>query len=130
MSCAALTGISPAIIAELKHGKPRTVELTSAHNVISLTGVKPGDHIFMTALDMEDLSPGDPGILVEVISLAISMKRSIEFTNPIFFEEREKMAARMQVRYCGTSLVKLVETRRMASPIIIELVKTGCYHAH
>jgi hypothetical protein len=129
MSFAALTGISPAILAELKHGKPRTVELTSANNVITLTGVKPGDHVFMTSLDMEDLSPGDPGILVEVISLAISMKRSIEFTNPIFFEEREKMAARMQVRYCGTSLVKLVETRRMASPIIIELVKTGCYHA-
>lgn len=130
MSFAALTGISPAIIAELKQGKPRTVELTSANNVITLTGVKPGDHVFMTALDMEDLSPGDPGILVEVISLAISMKRSIEFTNPLFFEERERMAARMQVRYCGTSLVKQVETRRMASPIIIELVKTGCYHAH
>jgi hypothetical protein len=25
--------------------------------------------------------------------------------------------------------VKQVETRRMASPITIELVKTGCYHA-
>ena len=74
----------------------------------------------MTALDMEDLSPGIPGILVEVLSLAISMKRSIEFTNPMFFEERERMAARMQVRYCGTSLVKQVETRRMASPITIE----------
>ncbi|MDD1665500.1 MAG: DUF473 domain-containing protein [Methanomicrobiales archaeon] len=129
MSYAALTGISPAILAELKHGKPRTVELTSAHNVITLTGVKPGDHVFMTALDMEDLSPGDPGILVEVISIAITMKRSIEFTNPVFFEEREKMAARMQVRYCGTSLVKQVETRRMASPITIELVKTGCFNA-
>ncbi len=129
MSFAALTGISPAIIEELKHGKPRTVELTSANNVITLTGVKAGDHVFMTALDMEDLSPGDPGILVEVLSLAISMKRSIEFTNPLFFEERERMAARMQVRYCGASLVKQVETRTMASPITIELVKTGCYHA-
>jgi hypothetical protein len=129
MSYAALTGISPAIIAELKQGKPRTVELTSANNVITLTGVKPGDHVFMTTLDMEDLSPGEPGILVEVISLAITMKRSIEFTNPLFFEERERMAARMQVRYCGTSLVKQVETRKMARPIIIEIVKTGCYHA-
>ena len=64
MSFAALTGISPAIIEELKRGRPRTVELTSAHNVITLTGVKAGDHVFMTSLDMEDLSPGDPGILV------------------------------------------------------------------
>ena len=129
MTYAALTGISPAIIAELKQGKPRTVELTSAHNVITLTGVKAGDHVFMTSLDMEDLSPGDPGILVQVNSLAISMKRSIEFTNPLFFEERERMAARMQVRYCGTSLVKQVETRNMGRPVIIELVKTGCTHA-
>jgi hypothetical protein len=68
--------------------------------------------------------------MVQVNSLTITMKRIIEFTNPMFFEERERMAARMQVRYCGTSLVKLVETRRMASPITIELVKTGCYHAH
>ena len=96
------------------------MELTSAHNVITLTGVKAGDHVFMTSLDMEDLSPGDPGILVEVISLAITMKRSIEFTNPLFFEERERMLARMQVRYCGTSLVKQVETRKLASPITIE----------
>ena len=129
MAFAALTGISPAIIEELKRGKPRTVELTSAHNVITLTGVKAGDHIFMTSLDMEDLSPGDPGILVQVNSLAISMKRSIEFTNPVFFEEREKMAARMQVRYCGTSLVKQVETRKIGRPVTIGLVKTGCTHA-
>ena len=73
MTFAALTGISPAIIAELKQGKPRTVELTSAHNVITLTGVKAGDHVFMTSLDCQDLGPGDPGILVQVISLAITM---------------------------------------------------------
>jgi hypothetical protein len=40
------------------------------------------------------------------------------------------MAARMQVRYCGTSLVKQVETLHMGRPVTIELVKTGCYHAH
>ena len=130
MSFAALTGISPAIIEELKRGRPRTVELTSAHNVITLTGVKAGDHVFMTSLDMEDLSPGDPGILVQVNSIAIMMKRTIEYTNPVFYEERERMAARMQVRYCGTSLVKQVETIHMGSPVAIELVKTGCYHAH
>ena len=83
----------------------------------------------MTSLDMEDLSPGDPGILVQVNSIAIMMKRTIEYTNPMFYEERERMAARMQVRFCGTSLVKQVETIRMGRPVAIELVKTGCYHA-
>jgi hypothetical protein len=130
MALAALTGISPAIIAELKLGKPRTVELTSAHNVITLTGVKAGDHVFMTSLDCQDLGAGDTGILVEVNSVAIAMKRVIEFTNPMFFEERERMAARIQVRYCGTSMVKQVESRGMARPILVDVVKTTCYHAH
>jgi hypothetical protein len=129
MSFAALTGISPATISELKHGRPRTVELTSAHNVITLTGVKAGDHVFLTTLDCADLGPGDSGIMVEVNSVAISMKRILEFTNPMFFEERERMAARMQVKYCGTSVVKHIESRGMGRPVLVDVVKTTCYHA-
>jgi hypothetical protein len=130
MTSAALTGISPAIVEELKRGRPRTVELTSAHNVITLTGVKAGDHVFMTTLDCQDLGPGDSGIMVEVNSVAISMKRVIEYTNPLFFEERERMAARMQVKYCGTSTVKQVKSRGMGRPILVDVVKTTCFHAH
>jgi len=130
MSFAALTGISPAILAELKQGRPRTVELTSAHNIITLTGVKAGDHIFMTSTDCADLGPGDAGIMVLVNSVVISMKRVIEFTNPMFFEERERTAARTQVTYCGTSKVKNVEKRGMGRPVIVDVVKTSCYNAH
>ncbi|HMA06054.1 MAG TPA: DUF473 domain-containing protein [Methanomicrobiales archaeon] len=130
MSFAALTGISPAILADLKQGRPRTVELTSAHNIITLSGVKAGDHVFITSLDCADLGPGDSGIMVEVNSVAISMKRIIEFTNPMFFEERERMAARMQVKYCGTSVVKHIESRGMGRPVLVDVVKTTCYHAH
>ncbi|MDD1670839.1 MAG: DUF473 domain-containing protein [Methanomicrobiales archaeon] len=130
MSIAALTGISPAIIADLQHGRPRTVELTSANNVITLTGVKAGDHVFMTSLDCADLGPGDSGIMVEVNSVTITMKRAIEFTNPMYFEERERMSARVQVRYCGTASVKQVESRGMGRPVLVDVVKTTCYHAH
>jgi hypothetical protein len=130
MAFAALTGISPVIITELKQGRPRTVELTSAHNVITVTGVKPGDHLFLTSTDCADLGPGDGGIMVLVNSVSISMKRVIEFTNPMYFEERERTAARMQVTYCGTSSVKKVESRGMGRPVIIDVVKTTCFHAH
>jgi hypothetical protein len=130
MSFAALTGISPAILAELKQGRPRTVELTSAHNIITLTGVKAGDHIFLTSTDCADIGPGDLGVMVLVNSVSISMKRTIEFTNPMYFEEREKTAARMQVKFCGTSSVKKVESRGMGRPVIIDVVKTTCFHAH
>jgi hypothetical protein len=118
------------IITELKQGRPRTVELTSAHNVITVTGVKPGDHLFLTSTDCADLGPGDGGIMVLVNSVSISMKRVIEFTNPMYFEERERTAARMQVTYCGTSSVKKVESRGMGRPVIIDVVKTTCFHAH
>jgi uncharacterized protein len=130
MSFAALTGISPAILTELKLGRPRTVELTSAHNVITLTGVKAGDHVFLTSTDCGDLGPGDAGIMVLVNSVAISMKRIIEFTNPLYFEERERTAARIQVKYCGTSRVKQVESRGMGRPVIVDVVKISCYNAH
>ena len=130
MSFAALTGISPAILTELRQGRPRTVELTSAHNVITLADVKSGDHLFLTSTDCADLGPGDPGIMVLVTSVAISMKRTIEFTNAVYFEERERMAARVQVKYCGTSSVRQVESRGMGRPVLIDVVKTTCFHAH
>ena len=129
MSFAALTGISPAVLAELKQGRPRTVELTSAHNVITVADVKAGDHLFLTSTDCADLGPGDAGIVVLVNSVAISMKRTIEFTNPVYFEEREKMAARVQVKFCGTSSVKQVESRGMGRPVRVDVVKTICFHA-
>ena len=130
MALAALTGISPAIIAELKQGRPRTVELTSAHNVITLTGVKAGDQVFLTPIDCADLGPGDPGIMVDVNSVAISMKHSVEISHQIYFEERERTAARIQVKYCGTSVVKHVDSRGMGRPVLVDVVKTTCYHAH
>ena len=129
MSHAALTGIASAVITELKRGRPRTLELSSAQNVVTLAGVEPGQHIFMTSVDLEDLSPGDAGILVNVTAISISMKRQVEFTNAMFFEERERMSARVQVRYCGTSMVKKVQERGMGRATLVDLAKTGCYHA-
>ena len=130
MSFPALTGISPAIITELRQGRPRTVELSSAHNVITITGVKAGDHLFLTSTDCADLGPGDNGIMVLVNTVSISMKRTLEVTNALYFEEREKTAARIQVKYCGTSSVKKVESRGMGRPVLVDVVKTTCFHAH
>jgi hypothetical protein len=71
MRYAALTGINPSVIAEIKMGRPRTLELTSAHNIITLSEVEPDSLIFMTSTDMEDLTPGDAGILVHVMNMQI-----------------------------------------------------------
>jgi hypothetical protein len=131
MRCAALTGISPEVIKDLRGGKPRTIELQSTHNIVSIASVKPGpdSHIFMTSVDIEDLDPGDQGICVIVLAISVSMKRIVEFSHGSYFEERERMSARIRVKYCASSVVKQVFHEEMCGPTTVEVLKSSCYHA-
>ncbi|HNX17912.1 MAG TPA: DUF473 domain-containing protein [Methanoregula sp.] len=131
MKCAALTGISPEVIRSLRTGKPRTIELQSTHNIVTIADIEPGPdvHIFMTSIDLEDLSPGDAGICVYLISSMISMKRLVEYSQGVYYEERERMSARVQVKYCSTSVVKEVFHEGLCSPTEVEVLKSSCYHA-
>jgi uncharacterized protein len=131
MKCAALTGISPEIIKDLRGGKPRTIELQSMHNIVSIAEVKPGpdSHIFMTSIDLEDLDPGDQGICVIVLATSVSMKRMVEFSHGLYYEERERMSARIQVKYCASSVVKQVFREGVFGPTAVEVLKSSCYHA-
>ncbi len=129
MMVAALTGISQQVIADLKLGRPRTIELQSAHNIITLAEVQPGDPIFLTSVAPEDLSTGDSGIILEVQMVSISMKRMIEYSHASFFEERERTSARIQLRYCGTSIVKEVNEVGCCKAAHVDVVKCTCFHA-
>lgn len=132
MRCAALTGIAPELIQDLKAGRPRTIELQSTHNVVTLASVEPGPdtHIFLTSIDREDLGPGDAGICVYVLSSSISMKRLVEFSHAGgYYEERERMSARVQVRYCASSVIKEVFRSGLMQPTGVEVLKSSCYHA-
>jgi hypothetical protein len=131
MKCAALTGISPDVIKDLKTGKPRTIELQSTHNIVTIAEVEPGPetHIFMTSIDLADLTPGDQGICAYVLATNIMMKRIVEFSYGSHFEERERMSARVQVKYCASSVVKEVFHKGMTSPTAVEVLKSACYHA-
>jgi hypothetical protein len=131
MRCAALTGIAPEVIREIKSGRPRTIELQSTHNIVTVADVDPAPdtHLFMTSTDIEDLGPGDTGICVFILSSTISMKRIVEFSHGSFYEERERMSARVQVKYCATSVVKEVFHKGMCSPTTVEVMKSSCYHA-
>jgi hypothetical protein len=129
MNCYALTSIASEIITELHRGKPRTLELQSTPNVVTLAGVEPGSALFMTSVDMEDLSTGDSGIIVELLSVSITMKRIVEFTQGLHYEERERMSARIKVRCIGSTTVKSVTQESMIQPVSVEVVKSACYHA-
>jgi uncharacterized protein len=131
MKCAALTGISPEIIKDLRSGRPRTIELQSTHNIVTIAEVEPGPetHIFLTSIDLADLSPGDPGICAYVLATTITMKRMVEFSHGSHYEERERMSARVQVKYCASSVVKEVFHKGLCSPTTVEVLKSSCYHA-
>ncbi len=131
MKCAALTGISPDIIRDLKAGRPRTIELQSTHNIVTVAEIVPGPdtHIFMTSIDIEDLSPGDAGICVFLLASSIAMKRMTEFSHGLYFEERERMSARIQVKFCASSVVKVVYHEALCAPTLVEVLKSSCYHA-
>jgi hypothetical protein len=132
MKCAALTSISPDIIKELKSGRPRTIELQSTHNIVTVAEVEPGPdtHIFMTSTDIEDLSPGDAGICVFVLATSLSMKRVVEFSQGgTMYEERERVSARVQVKFCATSVIKNVYHEGLMKPTKVEVLKSSCYHA-
>jgi len=131
MRCPALTGISPEIIRELRGGRPRTIELQSAHNIITIAGVTPAPdaHVFLTSVDLADLSPGDTGCCAFVLSTAISMKRMVEVSQGSYYEERERMSARVQLKYCGASVVKEVFNEGPTSPTEVEVLKSTCFHA-
>ena len=131
MRCSALTGISPEVIKEIKSGRPRTIELQSAHNIVTIVEVEPGpeSHIFLTSIDLADLSSGDTGICANILSTTISMKRIVEFTHGSYYEERERMSARVQVKYCASSVIKEVFNDGPTHPTYVEVLKTSRFHA-
>jgi uncharacterized protein len=131
MKCAALTSISPEIIRDLKSGRPRTIELQSTHNIVTIAALEPGPdtHIFMTSIDIEDLSPGDAGICVYLLATNLSMKRIVEFSHGTLYEERERMSARVQVKFCAASVIKAVFHEGLTKPTEVEVLKSSCYHA-
>lgn len=131
MHCPALTSISPDIIKELKSGRPRTLELQSTHNIITVANIIPGPdtHLFMTSIDMEDLAPGDTGICVNVLAVNITMKRMVEYMHGLHYEERERTSARVQVKYCASSVIKTVYHEGLIQPTSVDVLKSSCYHA-
>lgn len=129
MECPALTGISPQTIRELKQGKPRTLELQSAHNIVTLANTEPGATVFMTSVDMDDLGPGDPGIIVEVLAISITMKRTVEISQGSHIEERERVSARVQVRTVAAATVKTAIREGFIQPTTVDIVKACCFHA-
>lgn len=130
MECIALTGIFPKVIEELRKGIPRTVEVTSAHNVISLAQVIPGSQIFLTSIDCEDLAVSDTGIVVEVTSVVVTMKHTVESGHGYYIMEREKLTARCKLKFISNTTIRANVTKcSVTEPRIVDVVRPVAFHA-
>ena len=128
MECITLTGISKATIDELKRGTPRTVELTSANNIISLAGAEIGTDIFLTSIDCEDITAGDPGIIVHLISSSISMKHTVEMSAGHICE-RERLTARMKVKFVSTAKIRTAPACVFTQATVADIIRPSGYIA-
>ena len=123
-----LTGISKETIEELKRGIPRTVELTSTHNIISLASASPDTDIFLTSIECEDITTGDTGIIVHLISSTISMKHMVEIGGSHICE-REHVTARMKVKFISTAKIKTVPCCVLTQARVAEIIRPTGYLA-
>jgi hypothetical protein len=57
------------------------------------------------------------------------MKRNVKISNGKYYEERERMSARVQVKYCASSIIKEGFHEGMMQPTEVEVLKSSCYHA-
>jgi len=128
MECITLTGISKAIIDELKRGTPRTVELTSANNIISLASAAIDTDIFLTSIDCEDITAGDSGIIVHLISSTIFMKHTVEMHGSHICE-RERLTARMKVKFVSTAKIRTAPACVFTKAAIADIIRPTGYVA-
>ena len=128
MKCITLTGISKATIDELKRGTPRTVELTSANNIISLAGAAIDSDIFLTSIDCEDITAGDSGIIVHLLSSTIFMKHTVEL-NAGHICERERLTARIKVKFVSTAKIRTAPACVLTQATVADIIKPTGYLA-
>jgi hypothetical protein len=84
----------------------------------------------MTAIDCEDISVGDSGIIAEILSVSISMKHMVEVSHGYHVMERERMAARCKVKYISNTTIKATASPcRLIEPRQVDVVVPVIFHA-
>lgn len=124
-----IAGIAPEVIAELKKGRARTIEFINAQNVILAAAVSVGDPVFVSTVPHEALSSGDAGIVATVTAASVTMQRMSSAVPGIYYEERERLSVRLQMKFACTSHIRKVVERGYCRVLIVEVVEGGCPRA-
>lgn len=113
----------------MQKGIPRTIELNSAHNIISVASVSPGKQVFLTSVDCEDIHPGDTGIIVEIMALSINVKQHVDIATNMYIVERERSYARIKIKYIANSTIKSMTECSLTQPRKVDVVRPARFHA-
>lgn len=123
MQIICIAGISPDVITELKKCRPRTVEFVSAQNVVSASALSPGDSVYITSVPQDDLTTGDTGIIAVVTAAATAMQRISSSVPGVYYEERERLSVRLQLKYSCTSHIRKVLERGCCKVLLADVAE-------
>jgi hypothetical protein len=124
-----IAGIAPEVVVELKKGRARTVEFVNAQNVVSAVSVNIDDPIFVSTIPHEDLAPGDVGIVATVTATSTIMQRMSNTVPGIYYEERERLLVRLQMKFACTSHIRKILERGYCRILIVEVAECSCPRA-
>lgn len=122
MRLVALTGISKESIEEFVRRRIRTFEIRSANNIISISRLKLTDSVFLTDATPPDLVEGLCGVVGVVKGIDVRM-HSIAYGGFGTLEERETMAARIQLVLESDGRVKSVLPIRVYEPVFVDVIE-------
>ncbi|MCZ9311888.1 MAG: DUF473 domain-containing protein [Methanocorpusculum sp.] len=129
MQMVGIAGIAPEVIAELKKGRARTIEFINAQNVISASTVSVGDPIFISTVPHEDLAAGDIGIVATVTAASVTMQRISSAVPGVYYEERERLSVRLQMKFACTSHIRKVLEHEYCRVLTVEIAECSCPRA-
>jgi len=122
MRLLALTGISRESLKELTTRHIRTFEFHSANNVLSFSGISPGDMIFLSEVPPSDLAQGICGCIVIVRGYDTRMQH-VYYGSGNYNEEAETMSARAQLAYHAQGKIKSVEIKDIYKPVYVDVIE-------
>lgn len=129
MQMIGIAGIAPEVIAELKKGRARTIEFINAQNVVSAAAVSVGDPVFISTVPHEDLTAGDAGIIATVTAASVTMQRMASAVPGVYYEERERLSVRLQLKFACTSHIRKIVERGYCRVLLVEVAECSCPRA-